>query len=400
MIDKTIGYGYNDLTIVPAVVSDITSRKECNPYTVDGHLPIFTAPMSGVINEHNVELWESNHIIPIIPRSVDYSIRQEFLVDGKFTWVALSMSEFRELFVVKHPVSYLNNSELVVTEFFVLIDLANGHMKSYFDLCNEAMAIADERGYTLHLMIGNIANPATYDYICRNVRCEYVRVGIGGGSGCTTSSNTSVHYPMATLVNECANIKDNLLGMNYNCPAIIADGGIRNFSDVIKALGLGADYVMIGGLFSSFLESAGNIVPTKYLDYNRKRGILGEIGRDVDEEWISEDEYIGIVVHIWDINESEINKRRIIEDNEIYKEFYGMSTKAAQKIINPTAELKTAEGCHKKFKVQYTIKQWRDNMEAFLKSAMSYTGKRTLGEFINNVTLKVNSACEIMAVNK
>lgn len=40
-------------------------------------------------------------------------------------------------------------------------------------------------------------------------------------------------------------------------PFIIADGGIRNYSDIIKAIALGADYVMCGSIFARMIESAG-----------------------------------------------------------------------------------------------------------------------------------------------
>ena len=69
--------------------------------------------------------------------------------------------------------------------------------------------------------------------------------------GCITSSNTSIHYPIASLLSETYEIKKKLEHAGEWTPLIIADGGIRNYSDVIKAIGiLGADYVMIGGLFS------------------------------------------------------------------------------------------------------------------------------------------------------
>ena len=68
---------------------------------------------------------------------------------------------------------------------------------------------------------------------------------------CTTSANASIHYPMASLIYECNRIKqDNA----YDCK-IVADGGFKNFADIIKALALGADYVMLGGILNKCLES-------------------------------------------------------------------------------------------------------------------------------------------------
>ena len=85
---------------------------------------------------------------------------------------------------------------------------------------------------------------------------------------------------------------------------------------------------------------------------------------------------------------------------EITKESYGMSTKKAQTMINPYAKTKTSEGCTKYIKVKDTVKQWTENMCDYLKSAMSYTDKPNLNEFIGKPQLVVNSSCAILAVNK
>ena len=79
---------------------------------------------------------------------------------------------------------------------------------------------------------------------------------------------------------------------------------------------------------------------------------------------------------------------------------YGMSTKTAQRLIKSNNELKTAEGIEKTIDVKYTIKQWIENMEAYLRSAMSYCNAKTLEDFIGKQTLKVQSPGEIYSVNK
>ena len=77
----------------------------------------------------------------------------------------------------------------------------------------------------------------------------------------------------------------------------------------------------------------------------------------------------------------EEDKREWIRTNAEYltKTYHGMSTKEAQKAINPDAvKFKTAEGKSVTVPVTGTICQWAENFTDYLRSAMSYTGKRTL----------------------
>lgn len=403
---NTVGYSYNDLTVVPAVISSIVSRKECGCIDdVTNKLPIFTAPMLSVVNEYNYDIWCKNDINAIIPRSVKYAKRIEFL--HKKCWVALSLNEFEKLFV-KNP----NISDYTSKKFYVCVDLANGHMQKVYDVINEAKNNAHEYGFVLTVMTGNIANPQTYEWICKNAKVDYIRLSIGSGAGCLTTSNTATHYPIATLIDECKKIKDNITlcyldddSEYLSLPHIVADGGIRNYSDVVKALALGADYVMIGSLLAGLLESSADMViesndPVKYpVYYDRNTGET--------EYYINYDE--SETVHIWN-GDTEEKKRELIRSmKSITKKFIGMSTKEAQIVINSCLEnpiiankqdLKTSEGCTKFIPCKYTIAQWVENMIDYLRSAMSYTDCRTLYDFKNNVYLIPNSPSEIYAVNK
>ena len=161
-------------------------------------------------------------------------------------WVALSLNEFVELFI-SAKLSFENGKT-----YHVCVDLANGHMAKLYDLIDKAKEKASKEGYIIDVMTGNIANPETYNVLCDS-NVDYIRLSIGSGNGCLTTSNTGIHYPIASLIDECDHIR---IYKHEQYPKIVADGGIRNFSDAIKALALGADYVMVGGLFSSFIESA------------------------------------------------------------------------------------------------------------------------------------------------
>ena len=317
---------WNDISLVPEGISDISSRKEVKGTHPGDMLPLFTAPMDTVIDENNVGIFKKERINICLPRNVKFKEG-----DDQSYFYSYGLDEV---------ITKVNNNELLPQK--ILIDVANGHMKKLLDISKK---IKEKFGNQKELMIGNIANPDAYRAYC-DAGVDAIRVGIGGGSACTTSANVSIHYPMASLISECHEI-----GLNYDNPTkIIADGGFRNFSDIIKALAVGADYVMLGGIFNKCLESCSS-------SYTKS-----------DDETFLEKDYL--------------TAKTLFEDGDnVYKYYRGMSTKEVQKAWNRKV-LKTGEGISKYNLVEYTLEGWVENFSDYLKSAMSYTGCRTLDEFI------------------
>jgi len=338
---------WNDISIVPAELSPISSRSEINPFMY-GKLPLFTAPMDTVIDYSNIGSFVYNDINICLPRHVKYDELVEICETRTASWMDDGCDSFFFSYGLDE-ISQLLESDSKLPKR-VLIDVANGHMQRLYDVSKQ---IKEKYGDQIELMVGNIANPHTYRKYCE-IGVDYIRVGIGGGSACTTSANVSIHYPMASLVEECAKIGSAFRELEGKEPTkIIADGGFRNFSDIIKALAIGADYVMLGGVFNKSLESCG----TTYM--KDSEGQYYEVSRERAENALQ-------------------------AGMPVYKYYRGMSTKEVQKSWN-RSELKTGEGITKYNLVEHTLPGWCENFTDYLKSAMSYCGCRTLDEFIGEV---------------
>lgn len=377
MFKTNTRYGYNDVMIQPAVVSDINHRSECNPYIEDGMLPIFTAPMSTVVDTQNYDLFYENHLFAILPRNINWEIRKEWIYKGK--WVAVSLGEFED-FICKEdnfcqcPKDY---------HLRIVIDVANGHMKKIFMLSCLAKII---HGNHLEIMSGNIANPKTYDDYC-GAYIDYVRVGIGGGAGCITSSNTGIHDGIASLLNDINSYKAYRKANGKFYTKVVADGGIRGYSDVIKALALGADYVMIGSVLAQTVESAAPIY---------KKNKIGAVATEPFSEVTTKD--------IRPLNEDKCLGKWVDKNGKVYghlyKEFYGMASKYGQISINGE-KTKTSEGIKKELEVTTNLDTWVDNMTAYLRSAMSYCNITDVKCFTpTNVTVQVISNNTVNSINK
>lgn len=342
-------FSLDDIVLSPAIFSEISHRAQCCPYVGEHEplpetkemLPLFTAPMSSVISDENFNEFKSAGINTIIPRNVHINTRLRLAKD---TFVALGLEEFSNL---------IKESNLP-HKMYILVDVANGHMKSLYDMAKEAKEkFKDE----LVLMVGNIANPETYVEYSR-IGVDFVRCGIGTGNVCTTSANSSIHYPMGSLLANIEGLKcfhtahDN----NIKWAKIVADGGFNNFDQINKALALGADYVMLGKIFAKTKEACGKILSSIYPNYSSVPF----------EEWC------------------KLKDIKTLKYYECFRYYYGMSTKIAQKEFGKEGD-KTAEGIKIKVPIEYTIAGWVDNFKHYLQSAMSYTNCTTLEEFKTSV---------------
>lgn len=320
-------FDFKDITIVPETSSEINSRIEISLLTDQNTLPIIVSPMDTVVDELNYNKFLDVGFQVCIPRGT--------YVQGD-VFNSLSLDEFERL------ITYFDELTFDEPKMRFLVDIANGHMSKLHSLCEKFVSLNKDGKH--ELMVGNIANPKTYELFCK-IGVDYVRVGIGGGSGCLTSANTGIHYPMASLIHECYTIKKN---GSYSTK-IVADGGFRSYDDIIKALVLGSDYVMLGGVLNKTLESCSETELFKLLPVSEKTS-----------------------VYLW--------KEFPFLRKYFYKKFRGMSTKEVQKKWGKT-KLTTSEGISKFNKVEYTLESWVDNFKDYLKSAMSYTNSKSLSDF-------------------
>ena len=301
-------------------------------------LPIITAPMDTVVDWDNADLYIENKIHVCLPRTKKGYIPSS----EKVEFHSLSLDEFISRYIGGIPKIHVRQ--------YVLIDIANGHMKKMLDSVSLAKKI---HGDTLYIMAGNVASPDAYEALS-NAGADAVRIGIGNGNGCLTTQQTGVGFPMASLIREC-HYKAEMM-MDHKA-LIIADGGMKNYSDIIKALALGADMVMVGSMLNKCLESCGDTRLFKRISVNPKSRFAR-----------------------WAFNNGF----------KLTKRFRGMSTKEVQKNWG-NEKMKTSEGVIRIRPVEYTISQWAENFEDYLRSAMSYTNCKTLDEFRGRVKLNVIS---------
>jgi IMP dehydrogenase len=148
----------------------------------------------------------------------------------------------------------------------LVLDTAHGHSQGVLDM----VARIRQRFPDVELVAGNVATAeGTVALIERGV--DAVKVGIGGGSICTTRIVAGIGVPMVSAIMESARA-----AASRHVP-VIADGGIRFSGDITKALAVGASTTMIGNLFAGTDESPGEIILYQGRSFKEYRG-MGSIG--------------------------------------------------------------------------------------------------------------------------
>lgn len=128
------------------------------------------------------------------------------------------------------------------------IDVAHAHARYVGKTLKKIRKIV---GKDACIMAGNVATYAGADYLA-SCSADIVKVGIGGGSVCTTRIKTGFGVPNLTAIKQCSRVDR----------SIVADGGIRTPGDIVKALAFGADFVMIGSMLAGTRPTPGNVKET------------------------------------------------------------------------------------------------------------------------------------------
>jgi GMP reductase len=221
----------------------------------------------------------------------------------------------------------------------ICIDVANGYMQRFYDFISTMRELAPDS----MIMAGNvITGDATYAAL--KAGASIVKVGLGSGSACTTRIITGVGTPQLSVVMECANAAHGMDGL------ICSDGGCVNPCDVSKAIGGGADFVMMGGMLAGHDESGGELI-------------------------YEDDKH---TMNAWNIPNSSW-ERTNTKKTPKYVEYYGMSSKAAMnKHSSGVAKYKASEGRILRVPYRGSVADTITEILGGVRSTMLYVGAEEL----------------------
>ena len=141
----------------------------------------------------------------------------------------------------------------------LLIDVAHGHHENVEKMIQWCRENLDDK---VDIIAGNIATKEAAQEL-ESWGVDGLRVGIGGGSLCTTRVKTGFGVPNVSCIEDIVSVAKT---------PVMADGGIRSSGDISKALALGSSQVMLGSLIAGTDEAPGQIIETKNGLYKRYRG--------------------------------------------------------------------------------------------------------------------------------
>jgi IMP dehydrogenase len=212
---------------------------------------------------------------------------------------------------------------------YFVIDVAHGAANHVVEQYDKIRSIVKNNA---SIMVGNFAtqkNIDDFNYAVKsNKSPDAFKVGIGGGSLCTTRVVTGCGLPTLASVLDCARSE----------APIIADGGIRNSGDIVKALAAGASAVMVGGLLSGTDETPGEVI------------------KQIDVHGIT-----------------------------LYKKYRGSASRESYEVQGKVADHRAPEGEATLVQYKGKVETVIQNLMGGLRSGMSYVGATTVKELQERV---------------
>jgi len=312
---------FDDVLLVPQK-SDIHSRDEIDLHSSVGQkkfrLPIMSSPMDTVTESNMALAMFDSGGLGIIHR---YNTAKEQCKIVRDMAVVLEETSSTNINNIAAAIGTSSDFKLRAENLYecgariLCIDVAHGH-HALVERCIKTLR--DQFADTVTIVAGNVATPEAYKDLTL-WGADAVRIGIGGGSICSTRIQTGHGVPTLQSVLDCRDAAD---------AAIIADGGIKTAGDIVKSLAAGADMVMLGSMLAGTDETPGEVFQAS--------------------------------------------------DNKQYKVYRGMASPEAQ--IAWRGKARSLEGISTTVPYKGKVGDILHKLERNIKSGLSYTGARNLKE--------------------
>ena len=252
---------FDDVLLVPQY-SDIDSRKSLSTSNqLDDNitlgLPIISSPMDTVTEVDMAFAMDTHGGLGIIHRYNTANDQARLVKKAKLKGVPVVGA------AIGVTGDFLERAQALVEEgaSVLCIDVAHGHHSMVERAIQSLKSVF---GDSLHIMAGNVATGEGARDLA-NWGADSVRVGIGGGSICSTRLVSGHGVPTFQTIIDC---------VEYGCSVpIIADGGMKTSGDIVKALAAGADFVMLGSMLAGTTQSPGQVFDNGNKKYKVYRGM-------------------------------------------------------------------------------------------------------------------------------
>lgn len=234
-----------------------------------------------------------------------------------------------------------------------LIDVAHGASMA---VVKQYDRLRGRFGYNASIIVGNFANRKSVEDWLHHSKSgrkpDGLKIGIGGGSNCSTRMVTGCGRSTLSSVLDCAD-----LGLD-----LIADGGIRDSGDIAKSLAAGAKVVMLGSLLAGTDEAPGAV--TEWEQVPTGRLIISNVPNPY-------------------FTASSLEMKQVPKS----KSYRGSASSESYAAQGKTATHRAPEGVSRTVPYKGPVKDILQTLEAGVRSSFTYVGASTMDEFKQNAEL-------------
>lgn len=283
---------FDDILLVPQF-SKVESRKNIPLSTslsngVDLELPVIASPMDTVSEAEMALSMAKAGGLAVIHRYNTIVEQCSVIKKAQKLWYDDYLERYQRAMVEEIPSLNVAAAIGVGGDYFeramalveqgvriLCVDVAHGH---HVLVKKAIQKLRRQFGSDVHIMAGNVATGEGYRCLAR-WGADSVRLGVGSGSICSTRIQTGHGVPLASTIVDAFLVKKT----EEFKTALIADGGIKNGGDAVKALALGADAVMCGSLLAGTTETPGDVVMGP--DGRKYKTYRGMASRQAQKDW-------------------------------------------------------------------------------------------------------------------